>query len=545
MLQPLEKWSLNNRELTVIPQQFTTVEEQALFSKLPNRPQFSYTAQSVTAPVVFASLVGVKGDIEEYQALLFDLDEKLQNFDKLYIKLEHHLSKQFVPQKLQEMQKVWHPFERDDKTPTATLVEAMIDADVVKVGADQNIKALVLNALTKTIEYYRMRPDSRYNEVKNMIFYLVHWYTRYVADIIVNFDFSRNNPKCLYWGEIGKREVYFMLLLHYLGVDVLYINGIDDQLLELIDPQRTYISRLEFSRKIDLGEFPTTRPKLVYDTVAKSASEEITDIIHSEDSGNYKPWQLINYHVRSVPLRTTMDEVVINFPEKAMFRQGWQAQGGRVTVPHLFAKISGMHSKENEYWKLYNTLITTPMTWSKERLPMVKPMKSKWLHQEFHQVITKERTVDPEKLITMPFWPYRACRQHLQKLIAEIVADLCASNHFKRLPNIAPEAQRIELFSYLMRLPDFVLEMLQKFDYPFEVPKLVIFNSGKNENFSQGDAIIVAFLAQVGADVIHFNPTGKNDVEIYINEDIIDCHFLENMVYNSKPKKRPFFGKYF
>jgi len=82
-----------------------------------------------------------------------------------------------------------------------------------------------------------------------------------------------------------------------------------------------------------------------------------------------------------------------------------------------------------------------------------------------------------------------------------------------------------------------ILKLIQAFDYPYSVPKIVTFDSTENV-YSKEDIITLALLNLMGIDVIIFTPSGYDNIEHGIKEEFIDFHNLENMAFDLKyPKK--------
>lgn len=87
-------------------------------------------------------------------------------------------------------------------------------------------------------------------------------------------------------------------------------------------------------------------------------------------------------------------------------------------------------------------------------------------------------------------------------------------------------------FAQLSQIPPNILEQLEKFDYSQDVPKIVIFNNEKSGELTRSDAVLLLFLNQIGVDVFHFNPTGRNDIEPYIEAGAFDSHWLEEVNFD-------------
>lgn len=544
MYSQLEKWSLNNKELLAAKHIVEEPDDKTIFTSATKRPLFTYNDSSVTIPAIFLSLIGVKGDIEEYNAFLFDMNERLASLGSLYTRVETPLDKRFEPDLLNKMQKAWQPFGRAQDAKSSDLVDSFVNSGAVRMPADKNMKKHLASAMVKTLDFYKEQKDYRFFENKNILFHIVFWYNKYCSRILDDFDFTGNNPTVMFWGALAKRELYFAYFLRMTGSDVICISGTEDKTLEEFSGSVDFVSKFSFPRQIELTQFPTERPAAKLETVTRQHSDQLRDTLHSDDSFCYKPWQFIDYAVRPLTMRTTIDEISILSVEKAMIRQGWEAGAGRVTIPHFFSKINGVNANQNDFWKLYNKLRTLPKAEVFETLPIVKN-KIKLMKNEYFMVLNSDRVVDPDKLLKAPFWPYLQYRNHIQKLIAEKCASLCSLDSFKRVRDLPPEMQKIEIFSRMMQLPPKILQLVQTFDYPGDVPKLIVYNGKSNQMLSQDDALVIAFAASAAIDVFVFNPAGQNDIEIYLEENDIDIHHLEEMEFNLAPKTRSIMGKFF
>jgi len=96
---------------------------------------------------------------------------------------------------------------------------------------------------------------------------------------------------------------------------------------------------------------------------------------------------------------------------------------------------------------------------------------------------------------------------------------------------------QVDIFSVLINLDGEMLELLQAYDYPEEVPKIVVYNNEENGNLSFEDCIMLAFMNSIGIDIIIYNPSGYNDIENFIYPQQYDIHRLENMSFKLHFKK--------
>ena len=85
-------------------------------------------------------------------------------------------------------------------------------------------------------------------------------------------------------------------------------------------------------------------------------------------------------------------------------------------------------------------------------------------------------------------------------------------------------------------------DLLQNFDFPYKIPRIVIFHDNQ-EVFNKNDAIRVAFFVLSAFDVVIFTPSGYNDIEVVLNDFIYDVHKLESYDSNIKLKDRSKYKK--
>jgi hypothetical protein len=81
-----------------------------------------------------------------------------------------------------------------------------------------------------------------------------------------------------------------------------------------------------------------------------------------------------------------------------------------------------------------------------------------------------------------------------------------------------------------------IIKLLQRFDYPFFVPKVLIYHSD-DKAFSIEDYVTIALLNAVGLDIVILSPTGYNNIENGIKGSLFDTHNLEDVKFDLMPSK--------
>ncbi len=541
----VEKWSLNNKKLITKRASLQTFDSEDLFKKCPDRIGFENTKEAVTIPTYMYRVNGIFGEEDDLYDKIFSLKERLARQKSLFLFFDKGLERRLDNNTIQYMQTGWERLERENSFSSEKLMNAVKSSGALKRFTDAKHTSLVLNSIKNFFdEYYASHHNSiRPHEIKNILIHIVCWINVYAENLLREFDFAGVNPKVMYYGVANKREGYFLLFLSFLGADVIYINTESNAPFDKVDPDNALTNCGQPARQLPLKPFPNERINARVQTDAYSASEELRETLHSEDSMFYRPWQLVDYSVQPLKLISTYEEIGILAQEQALMRNGWEVFQGIVTIPSFFSKILGVKKDVNQYYHDINSLIKLPKTKFYDSLPISKKVTS-LLKKEYYAVCGRDGLVNVDKLVSSDFWPYKSFQKHVQMLIASSVREFCTFKGIKRQKQYGVDEQKLVIFTTLMRIDDEMLQLLQMFDYPKEVPKCIIYNNEKNGDLIFEDSILIYFFSSVGMDVFIFNPAGRNDVEIYLDDSIFNTHHLEEMAFNLPFKSFSVFGKY-
>lgn len=299
------------------------------------------------------------------------------------------------------------------------------------------------------------------------------------------------------------------------------------------------------------------------ETEAFKASEEINEILQDKESGYYKPWQYANCKVHADTLKTTYDEIVLWGKQEAVIRPGWQAGGEYVVIPNIFAKVNGVHEDIKLYREQISELIEEENTLFFKKLPLYRYKFPKNVNKIYARMLNVREEVDKEKLLTSEYWKYQLLNPSLQDSIADRIIEFCKISSFwkyrafkvnmklsliNRIVDFfmsfvedkdlrEEKLMKISIFAVLTNLDKELLNLLQNFDYPLKVPKIIVYNSNKRRNLSFADAITLMFMNSMGVDIVIFNPGGTSDIENYVKEGYYDIHRLEE-VHPNLPFRR-------
>lgn len=117
-----------------------------------------------------------------------------------------------------------------------------------------------------------------------------------------------------------------------------------------------------------------------------------------------------------------------------------------------------------------------------------------------------------------------------QIMILEKVEELLEGSMF--LNGLSGEDKIKGLFTVLHMDKKFV-HMMNNFDYSLINPKLIIYMY-KSIVFDKEIVFLMLLLSKIGFDIIILCPGGENNIENVINNQLIDVHRLDKMVYDLK-----------
>ncbi|PGS50156.1 YceG family protein [Bacillus sp. AFS041924] len=367
------------------------------------------------------------------------------------------------------------------------------------------------------------------NHFRRLLVDIVKWLHNHVHKWIENFPMS--SPLLIWYGDATLSERYFLYLLILLGFDVAIFHPEGkDSLSNLLGHQSDRIKILPSTTT--LVPFPQEKP-VRKSTVAHRATKEIEKLLHTDDSLLYKPWQFRHYASRSLTLKATYDELFILHKEKAMLRPNFQVKDNSVEIPVFFIKILGVTKNRREYWDRIRQLTERDLTLKIDQFPFTQSVKG---NQQYHyqNALGRDGLLEPQKMMESNWWRYKELPTGLQFGLASAISRYVERANIKPLANETKAQTQLFLFSQSMNIPNEVLRLLQQFDYPQQVPKLIIYNTEKDGELSRTDAALLLLLNEFGIDLVILNPTGQNDIELFVDEKSFDSHWLEEVTFDSE-----------
>jgi len=408
----------------------------------------------------------------------------------------------------------------------------------------------------------------------NFIAKLMIWCNLYLEGL----DFNEvTPPKCLFYGPIKRHEVYFLMILDALGMDVVYFNPTHDPTLRSIDTKG-------LCQVITLGEASSTfvpyeeriANGVVVEkvtTYARKATNHLEQTLY-QDTGIYKPWQFSNGTTRPIILDSVIEDTLTYWNEPAKLRPGFKVEGQMVYTPAFFTKISGVYHDVNEYYELveklkqakncafYETPHLTRMGngFGQTRTIQYHNMPTQGAGENLAQFnqqdlyslafcLNPDQTIKRDAIKTHILYKRMlSLRGDLQEFILSKLEETFASNNLSFFNFNVTDKERVRLMAALFTADEKLINLIDSYDFTADVPKLVMYVNSR-EPFNQDDAMLLGLLRTIGIDVILLSPNGANNIELVISEKFINPIKLDEFVYDlplkSPQKKGSFFSKLF
>jgi len=401
--------------------------------------------------------------------------------------------------------------------------------DIVLFSTPQ-INRIFLESLD-TVVNLALKQESFFNtNTRNdFILKLIVWTYLYVRPIPFENNYC---PKCIYYGNITKHEMYFLMMLHLMTFDVLVINPLKDDDWTSVDT----MGISELHKNIQILPIEKLESRIASGKVIEQ-EESLTLQLEREiedeflaSSGVYRPWQFREGTVKSLFIKSSIIDLTSNYNEPARVRNGFKTEGKTVTVPNYLFQIDGQYNDEIEYAKLVNSSITTPNT-----LVLTDRGESLFGNSVSEQEVLKltfcirnDGKFDIEKLKKLSYYQWDKYRDSLEDFMLNKINDFFDSQMFKKG---LTQTEKFNIVVNILNIKSDIIKMVDNFDYTDKVPKIVVFL--EKEDFISDDILyLLGYINQLGFDIIIFNPSGLFSIDSVFNVERFNSVRLDTMKYD-------------
>jgi hypothetical protein len=505
---------------------------ELLKKPISERPEFLMENGTIHIGQVLGKFFGIPLDEDEYYNQLFDYIHSPEV--NLHLLSEDSLDKKIKNEHFQSIQKVLNI--SSEQKLSINRFTAFLDGEQLLLKAPNAIlHRKIRETMISTLEKFSVKEIGglKNPELRRVLVDLIKWTNNHLDPILQKADPEKEMPKYLWYGDFKKSHQYFIYYLVKLGCDIVIFHPNGQDIMGDIVEESVFTH--QFQNYQPPEDFPVEKRNRKT-TVAYRASKEIETILNQEGSGLYKPWQLRDYTPSSVTLKTTYDELFIISKEIAMIRPDFEVRNGVVNIPSLFAKIQGVSKNKKEYWDRLQVLAQWENSLLIRHFPFTMTISNDFRFH-YRNAMGPDGKLNSEKMMQAHYWTYSYLPVGLQKGIAYAIIDVCDHPNFKLQLNETIEELRIFLFSQCMQMPKTIIQLLEKFDYSQQVPKLILYNNELHGMISRTDAALLLLLNHFGIDIIIYNPSGHNDIENYLVDDLFDTHWLEDVVFDQEFKE--------
>ncbi|MEG1311511.1 MAG: YceG family protein [Romboutsia sp.] len=396
------------------------------------------------------------------------------------------------------------------------------------------------NRIKKTFDIILKEENNEFTNDRikqNFIVKIMAWIKTYVGKLNIN---KAEVPKIIFYGEIKKHEVYLLLILNLAGFDVLYLNPNSDSNIDMLKKEKYNVelinntlvdNNLSFEERVEFGEKVEKSSIKKAFTIGAEASKRISEELLN-DSGFIKPWQLQDRSIKSLLLSSTVDEISIYWKQPLKLRQGFNFDKNIVQAPVFFSKINGVYNDTNEYINFINSLKDCNEAFFIEYDDNINHFSKEFTKEAFSLsfVLNSEGKIDKKTILDDKNYSISTLSVNQQNMILDKIEEVIMSEIF--LDGLNREDTIKGLYSVLYMNKRFV-HMLNNFDYSLLNPKLIIY-LGKSLVFDKEIVFMMILLSKIGFDIVILTPGGENCIENVINNQIVDIHRLDKMVYDFK-----------
>ena len=463
----------------------------------------------------------------EYNNKIYLLDKELENSNCNYLKFIEQIE---MPQN-NELELIVNVisniFKKITTLDDVVIFDGIKNNKLIPQVLNKSVFNIIEYAFKEVFGMYLKNENANLTKTKNFLAKLIVWINKYSKTLFKNIPsegFFNVNPKILYFGEIKPAEVYMLIFFSMIGCDVLFLNSDykADDIFVGIDRDELYTKLQKNSYSVERGSFPKEEKVVRKSTVAYEASNEIEELIFTPDSGLYKPWQFEMFNTIPVTLKTTFDEVSILWDEESRIRPNFKIANNTVYIPNIFAKVRGTYEDVSKYWSYINNLKKAENSYLISKIPFSTVNFTREEVFSLAYVINEDGAVDKEKLVKSKFYKYSYMKDCTQNLIIQKINELIKSDYFC---NEIDNKFTLRIICTVLNLKDELLRLIQNFDFPHAIPKLLVYSNDRAE-FSKEDIITLLLLNLIGMDVIILVPTGYNNIENDIKREVFDTHKL-------------------
>ena len=401
--------------------------------------------------------------------------------------------------------------------------------------ANIQLERLMIKSFVDLMLAESEREGMNLNKLSSQAVYLVCWMRKYQAALFQNRKETEISCFLYLGGCRNEKEALFLRFLARLPVDILILLPNPEQQKCFLEDALLYT--VHYDNSLAIEHFPTDISELRLGTTAYHAERELDTLLY-QDSGIYRNQQYSK--ANAVTLRTTFEEIALYWKEEVSFRPNFGIVHDAVTVPVIFAKVSGVKDGDiQEYWNWVKVLMAeSPFVI--QRAPflmnnMMNPFRNITTEFLMNGQLQRDRIKNHQN------YKYGFLRGEMQEHMLDKLQLLLDQRIIKgTYENTGTEYL---IVSVVLNLDIHLIREIQKFDFTKKNPKL-LYLIADEKMLSLEDSILMAFLNLVGFDIVFLVPTGYQCVERFFQKNMIEEHQIGEYLYDVRvPNLQKYAGK--
>ncbi|MCR4621912.1 MAG: YceG family protein [Clostridiales bacterium] len=321
--------------------------------------------------------------------------------------------------------------------------------------------------------------------------------------LLVKYRGCRDNTECLY-----------LTFASFLPVDTVIIEP------DLSEPcllQSERLLEVPGRESLRIARFPAAGGESFIHTVASHAREQFSRMMGGE---------AVKKRLETVNLETTYDEIFILWKQEGRARPGFLDTGSAVTVPVIFAAVSGVEKGDQAmYWHRLKQLKDAPDTTLIDHLPYIKRSSP---YIALAQRALRNGRLDRDIIARDRDYPFALLKPQVQDMIFDAVDVMLEKRVIKGTFTRGAEYQVV---SCALNLSAEYKRILQGYEPGRANPKLLVISTGET-GASAEDAITICLLSRLGFDVAIFAPTGYRTIEQHLDAGFPVTHEVGRPMYD-------------
>ncbi|MBR6028692.1 MAG: hypothetical protein IKP40_06330 [Clostridia bacterium] len=390
----------------------------------------------------------------------------------------------------------------------------------LQAGASLELQRMLTAGFLEVMGMEARRPGVATGVLVNTAVHVICWFRRYQARLFSGW--KRPQLACVFvaGGARNDKEALFYRLLARLPADVILLCP--DGHVDCTEDPLLY--ELHYENRCSLDAFPKEGGHLT--TTARRAEGVIQTLLH-QDAGMYQDRQFSK--AQSVILHSTAEEIDLYWRQELQYRPGFSTAGGTVTMPVLFAKVSGVSNPRKllPYWQDIKRLMgkdTVTIT----SFPHIRRGDPNPVAPHATEFLAGGR-LQRDRIRTHRCYQNGLLRQEMEELLLDKLQLMLDE---RLIAGTYQNGTEYTVVSVCLNLSKEIRRLIQEFtNFATRNPKLLGVFCG-DEPPSQEDAILSLYLSMIGFDVVYYVPTGYQGIERWYTRPLLDEHQAGDYLYD-------------